>query len=51
MSLPNLRNVLLCVLSFMEFFRFSEFINLKFSDMVLKETHMSIFIEKSKIDV
>ena len=43
--------MLLCVLSFMGFLRFSEVINLKNSDIILKETHMSIFIEKSKTDV
>ena len=35
----------------MGFLRFSEVINLKYSDIILKETHMSIFIEKSKTDV
>ena len=43
--------MLLCVPSFMEFLRFSEVINLKNSDVILKETHMSIFIEKSKTGV
>ena len=51
MNLINLRTMLLCVLSFMGFLRFSEVINLKNSDIILKETHMSIFIEKSKTDV
>ena len=41
----------LCVLSFMGFLRFSEVINLEVSNKILKETHMSIFIEKSKTDV
>ena len=31
--------------------RFSEIINLKCLDIILKETPMSIFIEKSKTDV
>ena len=35
----------------MGFLRFSEVINLKNSDIILKETHISIFIEKSKTDV
>ena len=43
--------MLLCVLSFMGFLKFSEVINLKNSDIVLNKTHMSIFIEKSKTDV
>ena len=40
--------MLLCVLSFTEFLRFSEVINLKCSDIISKETHMSIFTENSK---
>ena len=43
--------MLLCVLSFMGFLKFSEVIDLKNSDIILKETHKSIFIEKSKTDV
>ena len=50
-NLINLRTMLLCVLSFMGFLKFSEVINLKNSDIVLNKTHMSIFIEKSKTDV
>ena len=51
MNLLNLRTMLLCVLSFMGFLRFSEVINLKNSDIILKGTHTSIFIGKSKTDV
>ena len=40
--------MLLCVLSFMEFLRFFEVIDLKKSDINLKETYMFIFIEKKK---
>ena len=43
--------MLLCVLSFMGMLRFCEVIKLKNSNIILKETHMSIFIEKSKTDV
>ena len=43
--------MLLYVLSFMGFLSFPEVINLKNLDIILKETHMSIFIEKSKTDV
>ena len=43
--------MLLFVLNFMGFLRFSGVINLKNSDMILKETHMFVFIEKSKTDV
>ena len=35
----------------MGFLRFPEVINLKCSDIVLKETRMSIFSEKIKTDV
>ena len=51
MSLITLRTMLLCVLSFTGFLRFSEVINLKYSNIILKETHMFIFIQKSKTDV
>ena len=51
MNLLNLRIMLLCVLSFMGFLRFSEVINIKRSDIILHKTHISIFIEKSKTDI
>ena len=35
----------------MALFRFSEIMNLKCLDIILKGTHMPIFIEKSKTDV
>ena len=43
--------MLLCVLSFMGFLRFSKVINLKNWYIILEETYMSIFTEKSKTDV
>ena len=43
--------MLLCGLSFTGFLTFSEVTNLKCSDIILKETHTSIFIEKSKTDI
>ena len=43
--------MLLCVLSVMGFLKFSEVINLKKLGIILKQTHISIFIEKSKTDV
>ena len=43
--------MLLCALSFIEFLMFSEVINLKNSNIIWKETRMSIFIKKSKTDV
>ena len=51
MNLLNLRTMLLYALSFLRFLIFPEFISLKCSDLILKETHMSIFIEKSKTKV
>ena len=39
------------VLSFMGFLRFSELSNWKRSDFNIHNTHMSIFIEKSKTDI
>ena len=35
----------------MGFLRFSEVINIKMSDIILQNTHLSIFIEKSKTDI
>ena len=51
MNLLNLRTILLRILSFTRFLRFSEVINLKCSDIILKETHMSTFIETTKTKV
>ena len=51
MNLLNLRTILLRILSFTRFLRFSEVINLMCSDIILKETHMSIFIETTKTKV
>ena len=39
------------VLLFMGFLRFSELSNLKRNDFILHNTHMSVFIEKSKTDI
>ena len=47
MSLTNSRLTMILVFSFMGFLRFSELSNLKRSDFILHNTHMSIFIEKS----
>ena len=51
MNLFDLITILLRVLSFKWLLRFSEVINLKISGVISKETHMSIFIEKSKIGI
>ena len=51
MNLTNSRLMMILVLSFMGFLRFSELSNLKRSDFILHNTHISIFIEKSKTDI
>ena len=51
MNLTNLRLMMILVLSFMGFLRFSEVSNLKRSDFILHNTPLSIFIEKSKTDI
>ena len=51
MNLKNLRLMMILVLSFMGFLRFSELSNLKRSDFIIHITHMSVFIEKSKTDI
>ena len=50
MNLTNSRLMMILVLSFMGFLRFSEVSHLKRSDFIIHNTHMSIFIEKSKTD-
>lgn len=45
----TLRNVLLCVLSYMGLLRFSEVTNLKISVIVLRETRMPILLKKAKL--
>ena len=39
---------MLCVLSFMRFLRFSEVMNLKCSDIILKEAYVFTFIVKKQ---
>ena len=51
MNLTNSRFKMTLVLSFLGFLRFSELSNLKCSDFILHNTHMSIFKEKSKTDI
>ena len=50
MNLTNSRLMMILVLSFMGFHRFRELSNMKRGDH-LHDTHMSIFIEKSKTDI
>ena len=51
MNLINSRLMMILVLSFMGFLRFSELWNLKRGDFILHNTHMLIFIEKSKTGI
>ena len=51
MNLTNSRLMMILVLSSMGFLRFSDLSNLKRSDFILHNTHMPIFIEKSKTDI
>lgn len=50
-SLLDLRNLCLIVLSFVGFLRFSEVSALKKGNIAFFETHMTMFIERSKTDV
>ena len=51
LNLTNSRLMMILVLSFMGFLRFSELSNWKRNDFIIHNTHMSIFIEKSKRDI
>ena len=52
MNLTNLGLMMILVLSFMGFLRFSELSNLEpHSDFILHNTRMSTLIEKSKTDI
>ena len=51
MNLTNSRLMMILVLSCMSFLRFDELSHLKYSDFILHNTHMSIFIEKIKTDI
>ena len=50
MTLANFHTTLICVFSFMEFLHFSDVINITRADTIIKNTHIGIFIEKSKTD-
>ena len=40
----------MCLVDFAGFFRFSELVNIKSSDILFYEKYLKIFIEKSKTD-
>ena len=50
-SLLNIRTMTICILGFSGFMRYSEISNLKLSDIVFCDTHLKLFIEKSKTDI
>ena len=50
LSLLDLRNFTIIILSFTGFLRYDEVSNLMFGDIILFDTHMKIFIEHSKTD-
>lgn len=49
-NLSDLRIACMCLVSFAGFLRFSELVNLRRSDVNIFQTHMSLYIEKSKTD-
>ena len=51
MNLKDLRTTLICAFLFMGFLRYSEVSNLRMSDIVIHDSYMAIFIEKSKTDI
>ena len=50
-NLYNQRIITVCLVAYSGFFRISELINLKLSDIQIFNTHMALFIEKSKTDI
>lgn len=50
-SLINLRTILIFVSSLKGFVRFSEVVKPRHCDVIINKTFLSIFVEKSKIDV
>ena len=49
-NLSNLRILTMCLLSYAGFLRFSELVNIKRSHIVFHDTHITLFIPKSKTD-
>ena len=50
-NLYNQRTICACLLSYSGFLRASELLNLKLCDVCFFNTHMALFIEKSKTDI
>lgn len=49
-KLPDIHICCICLLSFAGFLRISESLNIKRSDIIFNDDHMSLFVEKSKTD-
>ena len=49
-TLPDIRDVCFCLVAFAGFLRFNELCNLRWCDIVFKDTHFSLFIPRSKSD-
>ena len=47
----NQRTITICLVAYAGFFRISELLNLKLSDVHFFDTHMALFIQKSKTDI
>ncbi|XP_071105314.1 integrase/recombinase xerD homolog [Haliotis cracherodii] len=47
----NLRTVCMCLLAFAGFMRSAKLLNIKHGDLLFFDTHMTVFIERSKTDV
>ena len=50
-NLKDLRIVCICLLAFSGFLRYDEFSNVLVSDVAIFDTHMTVFVEKSKTDI
>lgn len=50
-NIYNQRSICACLIAFAGFLRSSELLNIRCSDVCFEQTHMSIFIEKSKTDI
>ncbi|CAG2245751.1 unnamed protein product [Mytilus edulis] len=50
-NLYNQRSICACLLSYSGFLRVSELLNLKTCDVLFFQSHMSVFIQKSKTDI
>lgn len=50
-NIYNQRTICACLIAYAGFLRCSELLNIRCSDVCFEQTHMSIFIEKSKTDI